>query len=359
MLKILIVVDALGPAEFIDPVIPILSKSFELRIVAVKESPAKIMKQHKPVLCNSELEAESIYKKFKPDILLVATSSLVLGPFVNNKFTELAYADKKKIVCFQDYWANHRWPMNFKMMDRWDAVITGDNLGKNFLLQDGFGGKIFVTGHPAFDKFLDVNVAKEKARLREKLKINLDAPVILHSGTGTPQSEKEDAVTFNFLAKAIREIKKEYPNLVFISRPHPRDENPSRYNQLAPDLGLLDTSSIDLTENLLPVADVVVAMYATNLIHACYLRIPAISILLPNAGKKRLEQISLTDFPPSAEGATISIYKENLSLLKETLVKSLFDRHFLRELEEKQKQFFALGNNSSAKKVAEVLSKEI
>lgn len=360
MKKVLVVVDAPGPAEFIAPVLAELrNEKLEIELVTVGKSPTRILAKYNPIRCDSESEAEIIYKEFKPDALLVAISSLTLGPYVNNEFTKLAHADGKKIVCLQDYWANHRWPMNFKVMKYWDAILVLDDMAKNFLLQDGYSGKIIVTGSPAFDKFSKVNVAKERSRLRKKFKISDDAFVILHCGTGTPQSWKEDEITFKFVAETIREFNKpaksrtRQSKVILISRAHPRDENPSRYKNLAPDLNLVDTSSIDLTEEVLPIADAVIGMYSTNLIHACYLRIPAISIVLPNAGRKILDRISLPDFPPNGVGATIGVYKESTDTLKNEIEKIMNDEKYRSAIKLAQEKFFPINAVSSAQKVAD------
>lgn len=364
--KILIVVDAPGPAEFIAPVIPQLSarggssfggKTYNLKLVTVGPSPTKILAKYKPIRIDKENEAGPIYKKFGPDVLLAAMSSLVLGPYVINEFVDLAHADSKKIICFQDYWANHRNPMNFKMMKYWDAVLVPDDLAKNLILQDGYEGRVIVSGNPAFDELAKIDVGKEKSRLRKKFKIPEGSFVILHCGTGTPQSWQADEITFNFIARTVRELKKQYKKLILISRPHPRDENPGRYQKMAPDLGLLDTSAFPLTEELLPMADVVVAMYSTNLIHACYLRIPAISILLPGAGKKNLERVSLPDFPPNNVGATIGVYKDSVADLAGEITKIMNDPAHRAVIQKSQTQFFPINKKSSAKKIADEIVK--
>lgn len=357
MKKLLVVVDAPGPAEFIAPVIPKLS-NYDLELITVGESPTKILAKYRPIRLDQENKATAVYKKFNPDALLVATSSLVLGPYVNNKFTKLAHSDSKKIIAFQDYWANHRWPMNLKMMGYWDALLVIDELAKKFVLADGYQGKIIITGSPAFDRFKDVNVFKERRRLRKKFGIPENAFVILHCGTGTPQSWKEDETTFKFLADAVRSLKKDCPDTILISRPHPRDENPDRYEKLAPDLKMPEISSIELTEDILPIADLILGMYSTNLIHACYLRIPGISILLPNAGKKRLAKISLSDFPPNKVAATIGIYRASVPELKKELEKIMQDSAYRSSIQARQKRFFPM-EKSAAKKAVNAIKKLI
>ncbi len=349
----MLVTDAPGPAEMIYPAVPLLKKKSELQIVLVKEAPAKVLGKYKHLRCDKESGAEAIYKKFNPDIFVVSTSSLVLGPYVANKFTMLAHKDKKPVICFQDFWANHRWPMNCKMLKYWQTMLVPDKLAERYLKEDGYKGKIIITGNPSYERFKKINIVKERKRIRKKLKIPENKIVFLYIGAGTPQSYKEDAITFNFLAGALRELKKDkkYKNFVLICRPHPRDENPVRYKQMAPDLNILDTSRINLTDELLPLANIAISMYATNLIHCCYLRIPGISILLPGAGRKKLAQISLDDFPPNSVGATIGIYKKSKAILKQEIEKILFDKKYRAKITKAQKKYFALPKKSSAQKI--------
>ncbi len=360
MKKLLIVVDAPGTAEFIAPVIPLIKGSAKIQLVTVKESPTKILERFKPIRCDQESGAAAIYKKFSPDILLVAISSLVTGPYVNNKFTELAHSAGAKIICFQDIWANHRWPVNFKMMPFWKTLLTIDELAENFILQDGYTGKVIVTGNPSFDRFRGENVAKERKRLRKKFGVDDKTFIILYCGAGTPAAWKVDQTTFEFLAKAVKDFQGNHPSSLLIARQHPRDEKPGRYQELAPNLKYLDTSAIPFTEDLLPIADVVVGMYATNLIHACYLRIPGISILLPNAGKERLEKnLGLSDFPTNAVGATTGIYKEDVALLENEFTKIMNDPVSNKIVQSIQARLFKFGKQPAAKKAAAAIKKEL
>src|SRR3989344_5558996 len=191
MKKILCVVDAPGPAEFIAPVIP-LFRGIELRLVAVKGAPTEILKKFHPLRCDTEAEAEAIYQKHKPDALLVAMSSLMLGPYVNKRFTELFHESGKPIIAFQDYWANHRQPQNAIVQSYWDALLVPDALAERYVEEDGFHGNVYVTGNPAFEKFKNVKVADERKRLRKKFGISEAAKVIFYAGTGTPQSAGAD-----------------------------------------------------------------------------------------------------------------------------------------------------------------------
>lgn len=359
MKKILIVVDAPGPAEFIAPVIPLLKKSAAIQIVAAHKSASAILKKYRPVECFKESDAANIYRKTSPDLIVVAMSSLVLGPFVNDEFIKLAKQDHKKTISFQDAWANHRWPVNAKFVNNFSSILTIDELAENLLLQDGYKGRVVVTGSPSFDELRKINVGRQRSTLRKKFGVKEKELVILHTGTGTPQSWKEDEITFKLLAAAVRILKKNHPGLKFFSHPHPRDTEPGRYRRLAPDLNIEQASKIRDAKDLLPIADVIVGMYATNLIHACYLKIPAISVLLPNAGKKRLAKVSLPDFPPNVVGATIGIYKNSPKELAEIIEEIYSDPKSRKVIAAIQKRFFSFDKKSAAEKVTEAIRREL
>lgn len=64
--KILIAVDAPGPAEFIKPVLPLLSEEAEVALVTINtkaEAPYKVLEKCKPLRADTEAEAEIVYKK--------------------------------------------------------------------------------------------------------------------------------------------------------------------------------------------------------------------------------------------------------------------------------------------------------
>lgn len=356
--RILVATDAPGPAEFIEMVIPLLKRRAAVLLVTINtpaEAPYKILKKYDPLRCDREKNAKRIYKNFDPDILAVGTSALLLGPYVNNKFIELAHFASAKIICFQDLWATHRWPMNYKMMKYWDKVLAPDKLAKKFLLEDGYSGKIVVTGNPNFDRYIKLNKEKERKWLREKFNLQENDFVMLYVGRGTPQSWEFDEMTFKFFAKAAKSIIREMPekNIVTIVRPHPRDENPTRYKKYSGVLKILDTSEFPSTDDLLPIADVIVGMLSTNHLEACYLTIPAICIILPKAGKIMLEKISLVDFPPNLVGANIGVYRENVNELRDILKRVMADKKFVAAIQKAQAKYFPLPKTPAAKKVAE------
>ncbi|MBI2056280.1 MAG: CDP-glycerol glycerophosphotransferase family protein [Candidatus Sungbacteria bacterium] len=354
MKKLLIVADSPGSAEFIAPVIPLLQKKTKIVVVTVNtstEAPYTILKKYKPLRCDHEKDAEALFRKIKPDILLAGTSSLIPGPFVNNCFIRLMHREQKPVLVFQDYWANHRWPQNKETLHLWNAVFVPDELAKKFLQEDAFSGNIITTGNPAFDKFTTANPAAIRNALRKELNIRGYEFVILYAGTGTPQAWQEDEATFRFLANALQEFFANTPNIVFIPRSHPRDEEKNRYQKLAPRLRMYNPDhgkNIYSTDNLLLMADCIISMYSTALLHACFLKIPAISILLPDAGRARLRKINLDNFPPNTVGATIGVYKESTKDLVAAFDAVKNDPHYRQKITNAQTQFFSLAQNKKS-----------
>ena len=131
-----------------------------------------------------------------------------------------------------------------------------------------------------------------------------------------------------------------HPDTRVVIHPHPRDEDPGRYARMAPRLSLIDPSKIKVADRLLPIADVVVSMYSTTLLHACSLRIPAVSILLRQGGRSRLRSIGLNDFPPNQTGASIGIYEPRGKMLIETLRKIKEDKRYRERIRGCQRKNF-------------------
>ncbi len=351
MKKIICVADAPGPAEFLLPVVPLLLDDFNVTVVAV-EKANNVFNNIRHLDCSNEETAEKIYQKIKPDLLVIAISSLPNGPYVNNKFMELAFSDKIPIIGLQDFWANHRHPHNRKMVSYCAAVCVPDDFSSKLWKEDDFKGKIYVMGNPAFDRLMDINVESERERLNSLFGFKDEDHLILYSGQGVSSCIEEDKKTFRFLTDTIRSL---YDSKIkLLVHPHPRAVETSYYKEYSHDIPFIDISVVPFAENILPAVDVCVAMYSTNLIHACLLRISAVSILLPDAGKKTLDKIGLADLPTNTSGATIGVYEEDIENFSGILNKIFNDKKFLEEHKKAQEDHFPL-KEKSAKKVADVL----
>lgn len=354
--KILCVADAPGPAEFLLPVLPLISGGNAVTVVAVGRA-TDVLTTVNPTICASEAEAEKVYNEAKPDLLVAAISSLIeIGPYVNNTLIELAAKDGAPIICLQDFWANHRWPSNKKMLPYYTAACVLDEFSKKLWKEDGFKGEIHVTGSPAFDKFAGVDVAAERARLRGQFNLVPENKLVFYVGQGVPRHYETDKKTFSFVVSALKALGDQ--NIKFVARPHPRAADFSCYQEIAGGVDLLDTSSTPFTENILPLGDVVVSITATNLIHCCLLRIPAVSVLLPGTGMKMMKDIGLDDFPPNTSGASVGIYEENSQNLTDVLRRIFGDESYRLALRQNQEKHFPL-DTRAAEKVAQVILKAL
>lgn len=318
--KILIVVDSPGPADSIASILKPLGEHAQLLVLAIGKA-CDVLREY-PITCiDDERIGLDKLSAFKPDLFLQGISSLVNGPFISNNLTRSAKGLGYKVVVFQDFWANHRWPTNLAMFPNWDSILTVDNLALDFIKSDGFKGEILVTGNPAYDKFFEVDVLTERTRLRRMLDLPADRKIVLYVGQGTPATLEPDIEAFTFMFEVLRKIEIQ-PALIV--RAHPRAETISHYQKNSAGLEIIHTPEFFLTDELLPIADVVVSMFATNLIHASILGLPTVSLMLPKVSA-RLKEINLDDFPLNTIESTTPIYETDHSKAVQIFSKLLSD----------------------------------
>ena len=336
--KILCIADAPGPVEFLAPVIPLFVRTHEVAVVGV-QTAMHVLASNGAIECNDEMLVEDVYEKICPDLLISAISSLTHGPYVNNKFIEIAYRHHIPVISLQDYWGNHRAPHNRNIIKYLTGVCVPDDFAASLWREDEYKGDIMVTGNPGFDHFAAMDVEKERRRIRDQLHFKLEDRVILFAGQGTPKHIESDKITFAFVAEAIRMLAAAMP-VKLIIRPHPRAIETAYYGEYARGIDVVDTSFSEFSDNVLPAADVVVSMGSTNLVHACYLRIPGVSVLLPEQGMMIFKNIGLDDFPPNILGATVGVYEENPEILQRVLQKIFSDGSFVAEMRAAQEKNF-------------------
>ena len=313
--KILLIVDSPGPADSFSVFLPRLAKIAEVKVLALAKA-YPILKNFGAEEVATGEQIAAVVDLFKPEIFLPAISSLVQGPYLLNDSVKLAKAKSIPVFLFQDFWSNHRHPSNFAMMSFWDAVATVDNLAADLLKDDKYQGQIFVTGNPAYDKFFHGEFETKRKQARKKLGIPDDRKLVLYVGQGSATNLFSDVPTFKLLCEALELLKD--PVLLSV-RPHPRSESIEHYQKFSADLEMVHTPEFFLTDELLPAADLVISMYASNLVHASILGVPTISILLPGAGRKALELCRLDDFPLNNGKGTLGFYENSAEKLAETI----------------------------------------
>lgn len=350
--KILIAVDAPGPADSVAPIIPLLSKEAEVKIVTVGPAPAERLKDFSPAPADTEEAARQIMDEFKPDLFFATTSSLVFGPFVIPALTKAVAHLGIPIICLQDYWGNHRHPMNLLALKYWPIMMVQDEIGKKFLLDDHYRGKIIVTGNPALDVLGKIDVKTERAKARQILNLTPKDFLIVYIGRGTPFSAAEDELTFAFFAGVLKSMAK--PPVLMI-RPHPRDESPGRYAVLSEGLRLADAAPVPNVHSAICAADLVAGMDSTSHIHAIYLRIPAMCLVLPHGGRARLSKMGLTDFPPNLSGASIGVYEPDRRAAAKIIERVRDDEQFRAYIRSAQETAFPMPSSAAQRIAREVL----
>lgn len=350
--KICCIADAPGPAEFLAPVIPLLAQDHDVSVIGIGTA-IPLLKSQGVIACDDESAVKDCYEKIAPDMLISAISSLTHGPYINNLFIEKAHQERIPIILLQDCWGNHRCNQNKNHVDRVSIVCVPDNFAASLWQEDGFKGEILVTGNPAFDRFIHYKKEEERKRIRNKLHINPDDRVIVFAGQGTPMHLDADKKTFAFIAQAIRAVSKDIA-IKLIIRHHPRAEEHDYYKEYAQGIAIIDTSFAELTEEILPAADVVISMFSTNLLHACFMRIPGVSVLLPQWGRGELGRIGLDDFPPNQMRATIGIYDDHPAILTSALEHIFSDESFCLTIQKAQEKNF-ISDGKAAQRVADVI----
>lgn len=336
ILKILILADSPGPAESLAAAIPHLKEKSEVKTLAIKTA-YPILQRQGAAECSNVNEGVMLLSEFKPNLLLFGISSLTDGPCILNDIVKNAKEQNILILMFQDFWANHNYPSNLEILSYCDAICTIDEFAKQMLQESGFKNPIYIVGNPGYDKFFGLDVPQEQKKLRNKFGVPEDEKVILYAGQGTSSSKKYDKETFSLLCDALRILSRVRGNISLLIRPHPRSEDISYYEELASNIKIIPAPHDSLTDTLLPIADTIVAMFGTNLVHAVILGIPPISIILPKIKNERLSKIFLDDFPLNKTGASIGVYKKSPEILASLLEKVLFDVSFQEELRDHQK----------------------
>ena len=353
-MKILVLVDSPGTADMIRPVWPLLSRHSDCRLVAAHQSAAKILIQCQPTYCVDLITAQTIYENIKPDLIVTGVSSLSKEPNVINELTKRAVISGRPTIALQDYWGNHRSPHNRPMLAYWQKILVPDAWARDYLLIDNYQGKVVIVGQPGWERCLTVNLVQERSKFRAAAGLNSDNFTLLWPGSAAPNFEETDESSFRFLLETLTLIK---PTPSLIARPHPRDEDLSRYERLAQEFNIIlrQPPPALATDELLPIADVVIATYSTSLVHAALMQIPAVSLMLPEAGLKKMQTINLSDFPLNQIAAAIGVYENNVNFLAEVLIKLRDETAYRQALAIKQKVFI----DSLPHHAAENITREI
>lgn len=211
------------------------------------------------------------------------------------------------IVAIQDQWTaglNDVW-INEEYQP--DFVLVNDEFDKSLVLKAWFGinpHSIVVTGYPALDKYARFEIQAIKTRVRTKLLLIDDKPVVLFAGQW-----QQTGHALGELVRALNEIGRE---VYLVARIHPamKDNAPEELPLWERALAefhsgvVVDSSYLDISD-VLAASDAVLSMYSTILTEAAVLKLPNIAILYPGYGQKVYrETAKLEEYPMVSSGCT-------------------------------------------------------
>jgi hypothetical protein len=216
----------------------------------------------------------------KPDLLLVGTSATALNAQV--EITGWCKNQKVPIVWLEDFWGTAIVALCQHKMARPNYLFTLDAAGSRHM-----GIEYIVTGNPALDRLATWNVAEARKRVRQAMGIPDDTHIVSYFGPG--YEAKYPARVFESLALLVPDLVQ--TGATFLPVLHPKDETltpgfdemfktwTSKPNEAPFPVRLDGREHIqDITE-LVCVSDVVTSPNSTELLSACLLGVPAISVL--------------------------------------------------------------------------------
>lgn len=230
----------------------------------------------------------ALIKRLQPDVVVTG----IIGKKNNLDFTLMAAAKRQNIpvLSILDSWLQYRerlfdhrhpsdvyWPHRLAVMDE-SCVTDLKNIG---FPED----RVVVTGHPKFDelfrlKELRVNV-KKRSELRLKYNLRTDKPVLvffsqpLSKYYAKAEMGYDEFDVLKILLASYEDINREF-KVELVIKEHPLRKTFSQNSQILPEaikcLGVADA------DDLVILADVVLGMSTTILVHAALLGIPVVSI---------------------------------------------------------------------------------
>ena len=259
------------------------------------------------------------------------------------------------VIALQDFWGGRLWTEWADPKFRPDYICVNDQIGADIVLRawpDFQKENVLITGFPAMDKYVHVDIVNTKLAVKSTLGLSEDRPLVFYAG----QIEREGEL-INEVVKVLNEINSD---IYFLPRQHPRMKNnapeelPKWDSALANFRGgiLIDSSPCD-TPSVTMAADLVMSTFSTVNVEATCLRKNNISILYPELGmqlfKKELPQLNESPLVELGCSAKATDREELTDLIE----KSLANVNGLG-LQEAQEQHFPL-DGRNAQRVAEFI----
>lgn len=302
----------------------------------------------------SKREIDDLLDFVNPSLVAVTTGQV--GGAVPIDLTHKAKQRNLSVILVEDMWSAHS-------AFRWDVlpdcVCVLDEFSKKLILRSWPGyleSSIHITGIPTFDKLSNIRTETAKQKLREILDIRENRPVIFFPGQvwGMTQAIPMLIEALNGLNTPVYLILRDHPTITLSQA---SDEYKLIYLEYREALKNLRRGTIVGSDNLtsdevLAGSDVVVGMYSTMTVEACYMRKPVLIIWTPEISQSLSKALNntLTEWPIMNLGA--SLRAGNVQEIRDCLLR-IFNGDAANILEAQQKHFQADG--LSADRITKVI----
>lgn len=293
----------------------------------------------------SECKMDDLLDLVRPSLVVVTSAQV--GGAVPIDLTIKAKQRNLPVVLVEDMWASHS---AFKWSILPDGVCVMDEFAKNLILQSWPGyleSRIYVTGAPVFDKFVNIQTESSKPKLREVFDLHDKWPIVFFPGQVWGMTQ---AITM--LVEALNGfdpvylILKDHPTLTLPNTSNEYKRIYAEYREVLKNLktGIIVDSGKLTSQEVIMGSDIVVGMYSTMTVEACYMRKPGIIIWTPEISQSLLKALNntLVEWPIMSLGAFLKA--ESVEEIKSCLRK-IFAGDTGAMLQAQQKHFKADGLN--------------
>lgn len=283
--------------------------------------------------------------------LVVATTAQI-GGAVPIDLINKAKQRNLPVVLVEDIWASHS-------VCSWDVLPDGvcvvDEFAKKLILRSWPGypeSRIYITGMPVFDKFVNIQTKSAKHKLREVLGLCEDWPVVFFPGVGQVWGMTQ---AISMLIEALNNfdvpmylIVRDHPKFTLSDASNEYRQIFSEYQEILKNLRIgrvVDSSKLTSNE-VCAGSDIVVGTNSTMMVEACYIRKPMLTIWTPEMSKAFLEATNntLAEWPITNLG--VSLRAENVQEI-ENCLRKIIAGDTVAMLQAQQKHFQADGLSSN------------
>lgn len=307
----------IGSANAVFPILRELQKNSHNILVYADGVSAEKFKDEYPIisaLC--PLEKVLDWFSYEYDIRAAILGISSAGGVVPVAFTNTCKKRRIPVIAVEDYWASHCM-VDFEELP--DIVCVQDELAKSLLLESWgsrgyYSNQVIVTGQPAFDHFKDTNCRSANKQLRESLKLDKSWPIIFFPGQIYGMAEALMIVieALNSIGRPVYFIIRDHPRVSSLNAAEELRQIYKAYKDVPSKLNigqLIDSSGLKSSDLCTAGADIVVGIYSTILVEACYMRKPTIVIWTPD-GQAGLEMESGNNLhrnPVAVSGAALEV----------------------------------------------------